>query len=69
MYIEGTFENEGKSLNCVMINIPVYDYNGNRIGTAYTSLSGIRHGEKWNFRAIEIGSGPFQFGEAEIIAY
>ena len=57
--------NTDKDKGYVQIEFPVYDENGNKLGTAFDNINDLKAGGTWNFKATSLESMTHE-GKVEI---
>lgn len=67
-HIEGRIINNKQDVEYLEVTIPIYDYQGNKIGNLYDQCCGLKLGESWKFDITsfqDIG----HIGDIELYAY
>lgn len=67
--ISGILSNNGGDLSYIQITIPLYDADGNKLGTALANCNNLKEGESWKFEAVGFYEGIDRYGEPEIDAF
>lgn len=68
-YVRGTITNNRGDVNYIQVEFPLYDANGNKVGTALANCSGLKTGETWIFEAISVDSNITTVGEPNITTF
>lgn len=59
-----------KDYDYLQIEIPTYDSNGNKVGSALANISGLEKGETWRFEAVDLnGASNFKIEKAEVTGW
>lgn len=59
-----------KDYDYLQIEIPTYDSNGNKVGSAFGNISGLEKGETWKFEAVDLnGASNFKIEKAEVTGW
>ena len=53
----------------LQIEIPLYDSEGNKVGTALANISGLNKGETWRFEAIGTDGSKYDINKAEVTGW
>ena len=59
-----------KDYEYLQIEIPTYDSNGNKVGSALANISGLNKGETWKFEAVDLSGGTkYKIEKAEVTGW
>lgn len=59
-----------KDYDYLQIEIPTYDNNGNKVGSALANISGLEKGETWRFEAVDLSGGTkYKIEKAEVTGW
>lgn len=59
-----------KDYEYLEIEIPTYDNNGNKVGSAMANISGLEKGETWRFEAVDLSGGTkYKIEKAEVTGW
>lgn len=59
-----------KDYEYLQIEIPTYDNNGNKVGSALANISGLEKGETWRFEAVDLsGASKYKIEKAEVTGW
>lgn len=67
--VSGILVNNKSDLSYIQITIPLYDADGNKLGTALANCNNLKEGESWKFEAVGFYEGIDHYGEPEIDAF
>jgi len=66
-YISGIVRNNSDhSYGYVQITVPLYDADGNQVGSALDNINDLNPGGTWKFKAIVLEEGKLTFRQSEI---
>jgi hypothetical protein len=66
-YISGIVRNNSDHrYSYVQINVPLYDAEGNQVGSALDNINDLNPGGTWKFKAIVLEAGELKFRKSEI---
>lgn len=59
-----------KDYEYLQIEIPTYDSNGNKVGSALANISDLEKGETWKFEAVDLSGGTnYKIEKAEVTGW
>jgi hypothetical protein len=58
-----------KDYDYLQIEIPTYDSNGNKTGSALANINNLDKGETWKFEAIGTGGSNYNINKAEVTGF
>ena len=58
-----------KNYTYLQIEIPTYDSNGNKTGSALANINNLDKGETWKFEAIGTGGSKYNINKAEVTGW
>ena len=59
-----------KDYDYLQIEIPTYDSNGNKVGSALANISDLEKGETWKFEAVDLSGGTkYKIEKAEVTGW
>ena len=59
-----------KDYEYLQIEIPTYDNNGNKVGSALANISDLEKGETWRFEAVDLSGGTkYKIEKAEVTGW
>lgn len=59
-----------KDYDYLQIEIPTYDSNGNKVGSALANISDLEKGETWKFEAVDFSGGTkYKIEKAEVTGW
>ena len=64
--ISGKLTNNYRDVSYIQITIPLYDAEGNKLGTALANCNSLKKGESWKFEAVGLYDGVVSYGEPEV---
>lgn len=69
MTITGTLV-ANKDYEYLQIEIPTYDSNGNKTGSALANISDLEKGETWKFEAVDLSGGTkYNINKADVTGW
>lgn len=59
-----------KDYDYLQIEIPTYDNNGNKVGSALANINDLEKGETWRFEAVDLSGGTkYKIEKAEVTGW
>ena len=59
-----------KDYEYLQIEIPTYDNNGNKVGSALANINDLEKGETWRFEAVDLSGGTkYKIEKAEVTGW